>query len=59
VFNLGLALSQHVDDKVLSERLGHTDVKFTRSVYQHTYEEQHRAAALPMTKLLGQEPSEK
>ncbi len=48
-----LALSQHVDDKVLSERLGHTDVKFTRSVYQHTYEEQHRAAALSMDQLLG------
>lgn len=53
-----LALSRHVDNKVLSERLGHTDVKFTRSVYQHTYEEQHRAAALPMDQLLGSEHSE-
>jgi len=47
--------SQLVDDKVLSERLGHSDVRFTRQIYQHTYEEQHRAAALPMTALLGQE----
>lgn len=42
-----------VDDKVLSERLGHTDVRFTRRIYQHTYEEQHRAAALPLAALVG------
>jgi integrase len=48
-----LALQCGTDDKVLSERLGHTNVAFTRSVYQHTYEEQHRKAALKMQALLG------
>lgn len=48
-----LALRSRVDDKVLSERLGHADVKFTRQIYQHTYEEQHRAAALSIAELVG------
>ncbi|MDF1521999.1 MAG: site-specific integrase [Trueperaceae bacterium] len=48
-----LALQWGLDDKVLSERLGHTDVSFTRRVYQHTYEEQHRRAALSMQELFG------
>ena len=51
-----LALRGMVDDKVLSERLGHTDVAFTRSTYQHTCEDQHRSAALSMELLIGLRP---
>ena len=51
-----LALRSKVDDKVLSQRLGHTDVTFTRSVYQHTCEDQHRSAALSMELLIGLRP---
>ena len=47
-----LALQSGTDDKVLSGRLGHTNVAFMRSVYQHTYEEQHRKAAVTMSELL-------
>lgn len=48
-----LALLNRVDDKVLSERLGHSDVSFTRRTYQHTFEEQHKATALSVSQLLG------
>lgn len=51
-----LALRWGLDDKVLSERLGHTDVSFTRRVYQHTYDDQHLLAALSMSDLVGQPP---
>ena len=49
-----LALNHGIDDKVLSERLGHTNVAFTRSSYQHTYEQQHRTAALSLDALIGE-----
>lgn len=52
-----LASLRGVPAKVLSERLGHASVSFTQQVYQHLYDEQHRAAALSIDELLGRSVS--
>lgn len=41
------------DPKVISERLGHTNVAFTQNTYQHLYDEQRQEAALGLTDILS------
>ena len=43
---------------MVSDRLGHADVAFTLSVYTHLYDDQRRAAAIPLHQLLSAKPSE-
>ena len=50
------ALEAGVDIKVVSERLGHSDVRFTLQVYVRTVESQHRKAALGTQALYGSKP---
>ena len=50
------ALEAGVDIKVVSERLGHSDVRFTLQVYVRTVEAQHRKAALDTQALYGSKP---
>ena len=50
------ALEAGVDIKVVSERLGHSDVRFTLQVYVRTVEAQHRNAALDTQALYGSKP---
>jgi hypothetical protein len=54
------ALEAGVDIKVVSERLGQRDVRFTLQVYVRTIEAQHRKAALATNALyrLNPQPSE-
>jgi len=52
-----LLIRQGVSAKVVSDRLGHADVGFTLSVYTHLYDDQRRAAALPLSQLLASGPS--
>ena len=49
-----LLIRQGVAAKVVADRLGHTDVRFTLQVYTHVYDDQRNAAALPMARLLGE-----
>lgn len=42
-----------VNAKVVSQRLGHTNVSFTLTVYGHLYEDQLREAAIGMEDFLG------
>ena len=53
-----LLIRQGVPAKVVSDRLGHADVAFTLSVYTHLYDDQRRAAAIPLSQLLSATPSE-
>ena len=48
-----LLIRANVPPKVVADRLGHTDPGFTLRVYAHVYEEQRRAAALPLEQLLS------
>lgn len=52
-----LIIRQGVPAKVVADRLGHADVRFTLQVYTHVYDDQRAAAALPMSQLLGEMPS--
>ena len=47
------ALEAGIHEKVVSERLGHSDVRFTLQVYVRTVEAQHRQAALGAQRLYG------
>ncbi|ACO45097.1 site-specific integrase [Deinococcus deserti] len=47
-----LLIRANVPPKVVADRLGHTDPGFTLRVYAHVYEEQRRAAALPLGEML-------
>lgn len=40
-----------VDERVISDRLGHSDVAFTRRAYQHLYPEQERGGAFRISDL--------
>lgn len=53
-----LLIRQGVPAKVVSDRLGHADVAFTLSVYTHLYDDQRRAAAIPLSQLLSKTPAE-
>lgn len=44
------------DDKVMQERLGHTDIGVTLNTYTHTVDEHHREAGLRIDALLTPEP---
>jgi integrase len=47
-----LAVAKGVDEKALSQAMGHASVAFTRMFYQHVLEEQLEAASLSMADLL-------
>ncbi|HKI57091.1 MAG TPA: hypothetical protein VKB31_08065, partial [Trueperaceae bacterium] len=42
-----------VDERVISDRLGHSDVAFTRRTYQHLYPEQETSGAFRLSELAG------
>ncbi len=42
-----------VDERVISDRLGHSDVAFTRRTYQHLYPEQEQGGAFRLSELAG------
>lgn len=46
-----LLIRQGVPPKVVADRLGHADVRFTLQVYTHVYDDQRASAALTMTEL--------
>ena len=48
-----LLIRQGVPAKVVADRLGHADVRFTLQVYTHVYDDQRTAAALTMQQLTG------
>ena len=48
-----ILIKQGFDPKVISERLGHTSVAFTQTIYQHLYEEQRTRAAIGLGDLLS------
>jgi integrase len=52
-----VALEAGVSVKVVSERLGHRDARFTLQVYVRTVESQHRKAAMDTTTLYGTKPN--
>lgn len=54
-----LAALRRLDIKVVSERLGHATTRMTTEVYQQTYREGHRAAALSADELIGKSPAVK
>lgn len=47
-----LLIRHGVAPKIVADRLGHADVRFTLQVYTHVYDDQREEAALPMDKLL-------
>lgn len=47
-----LLIRQGVAPKVVADRLGHADVRFTLQVYTHVYDDQRAEAALPIKELL-------
>lgn len=49
-----LLVRQGVPIKAVAERLGHQDASLTMRVYTHFYDDQRRAAALPLDVLLSQ-----
>jgi integrase len=49
-----LLLAQGVSDRVVQEILGHSDIRLTKAVYQHVYDESRREAADAIDNLLGQ-----
>lgn len=44
-----------VSGKVISDRLGHTNVGFTVQVYTHVYDEQRKQAVVSFQELLNKE----
>lgn len=48
-----LLVRQGVPAKVVADRLGHADVRFTLQVYTHVYDDQRNAAALTIKELTG------
>ena len=51
-----LARRAGVSLEMVSEKLGHARASFTGDVYVHTFEDQHAAAALNLSELLGSKP---
>lgn len=47
-----LLIRQGVPAKLVSDRLGHTDVAFTLKVYTHLYDDQKHDAAKPLEALM-------
>lgn len=47
-----------ISAKVISDRLGHTNVGFTLQVYTHVYDEQRKQAAISFQELLNKETDE-
>ena len=48
-----ILIKEKFDPKVVSERLGHTNVAFTQTVYQHLYDEQRSQAAIGLRNMLS------
>ena len=42
-----------MDARTIADRIGHTDAAFTLRRYAHVFEEQRRAAAIPLLELLS------
>lgn len=42
-----------MDARTIADRIGHTDPAFTIRRYAHVFEEQRRAAAIPLLELLS------
>ena len=52
-----LARLNKIDIKIVSERLGHASTQTTTEIYQQTYAESHRDAAMSMADFLGSRPA--
>jgi integrase len=52
-----LARLNKIDIKVVAERLGHASTQTTTEIYQQTYAESHRDAAMSMADFLGSRPA--
>lgn len=50
---MSLLTKAGVDARTIAERIGHTDPSFTLKRYAHVFEEQRRAAAIPLLELLA------
>ncbi|GAA5503599.1 tyrosine recombinase XerC [Deinococcus xinjiangensis] len=48
-----LLIRHGVSPKIVADRMGHADVRFTLQVYTHVYDDQREEAAVPLTELLG------
>lgn len=48
-----MLIRKGVDPKVVSDRLGHSSVAFTQTIYQHLYEDQRSGAAFGLNDLLS------
>ncbi|RJF75545.1 site-specific integrase [Deinococcus cavernae] len=48
-----LLIRHGVSPKIVADRMGHADVRFTLQVYTHVYDDQREEAAVPLTDLLG------
>jgi integrase len=42
-----------VDARTIADRIGHTDAAFTLQRYAHVFEDQRKAAAIPLLRLLS------
>jgi integrase len=42
-----------VDARTIADRIGHTDPAFTLKRYAHVFEDQRKAAAIPLLRLLA------
>jgi integrase len=47
-----------VDARTIADRIGHTDPAFTLKRYAHVFEDQRKAAAIPLLRLLSPPKSE-
>lgn len=48
-----LLIRHGVSPKIVADRIGHADVRFTLQMYTHVYDDQREEAAVPLTDLLG------
>jgi len=54
---VSLLAAQGVDDKTIAEIVGHSDVRLTKNVYQHSEQKRKRAGLVKVGKLLSVAPS--
>lgn len=48
-----LLIRHGISPKIVADRMGHADVRFTLQVYIHVYDDQREEASIPLTDLLG------
>jgi integrase len=51
-----ILIRRNKNAKVVSDRLGHTSVTFTLTIYEHLYDDQRRDAAITMDEFLDDKP---